>query len=355
MSIVQIYFISDFYKDKYYSLIQEARYKHFSGYVEKHHIIPKVFFQLENQMIDNSSQNLIELSTYYHILAHYYLALGTTGQQQVKMLHAFNLMTTSDRILTLSELEYLTLLDLENFALLREQSAKSISKIPYTLERRQKISKSNKNKPSFNDALTLYNEEGQRKYIFLDELLTCPESWYFAQDPTPEHKNTEILKKAYLNILEKATLQNIKIQTKQDYYQVFLSKQKITPKKSTFKWINNSLINIKIKDTWPIPDNWTLGKLKNSNTRSKSLPPNHSGHIWISNGIEQKRVAPDFSLPEGWYYGQNKAQQLNGQKTGGLAAKDTIWINNGLINKRLSNYLSIPEGFKPGFLGKKKK
>lgn len=48
----------------------------------KHHIIPKAWFKLNNYMIDNSLSNLVNLRYREHVLAHYYLCLCTTGKLQ---------------------------------------------------------------------------------------------------------------------------------------------------------------------------------------------------------------------------------------------------------------------------------
>lgn len=45
----------------------------------KHHIIPKAWFKLNYQEIDNSLSNLVNLIYREHVLAHYYLCLCTEG------------------------------------------------------------------------------------------------------------------------------------------------------------------------------------------------------------------------------------------------------------------------------------
>ena len=42
-------------------------------YSEKHHIIPRCYFKYYNLPIDNSKNNIIQLSYFNHVLAHYYL------------------------------------------------------------------------------------------------------------------------------------------------------------------------------------------------------------------------------------------------------------------------------------------
>ena len=43
------------------------------GYVERHHILPASYFRVVGIPIDNTKSNLVTLSPYNHILAHYYL------------------------------------------------------------------------------------------------------------------------------------------------------------------------------------------------------------------------------------------------------------------------------------------
>ena len=42
-------------------------------YSEKHHIIPRCYFKYYNLPIDNSKNNIVQLSYFNHVLAHYYL------------------------------------------------------------------------------------------------------------------------------------------------------------------------------------------------------------------------------------------------------------------------------------------
>lgn len=78
---------------------------------EKHHIIPRAFGGTDEN-------NLVKLTTYEHILAHYYLALGTNN---VHMFHAFNCIMGRE-YKDLSDLEKIKLEELEHWAAIREQS-----------------------------------------------------------------------------------------------------------------------------------------------------------------------------------------------------------------------------------------
>lgn len=76
-------FINNIYLEKYCSLIERNT---LTGVKRKltnaHHIIPKAWFKLNNQPIDNSESNLVNLPYREHALAHYYLCLCTINQLQ---------------------------------------------------------------------------------------------------------------------------------------------------------------------------------------------------------------------------------------------------------------------------------
>ena len=65
----------DFTYDLYFNSYKElvAKQKDISGYFEKHHIIPRCYFNHYKLPIDNSKNNIIKLTYSDHILAHYYL------------------------------------------------------------------------------------------------------------------------------------------------------------------------------------------------------------------------------------------------------------------------------------------
>ena len=62
------------YTQKYYNLIQTNKYRKPEKYkTQKHHIIPKAYYKYIGEPVDNSSDNLVNLLYYDHVLAHYYL------------------------------------------------------------------------------------------------------------------------------------------------------------------------------------------------------------------------------------------------------------------------------------------
>ena len=78
------------YLDKYCELIltntatKKEKFK-----TQKHHIIPRAYFALNNIKLDNSLENIVNLYFKDHILAHYFLALCAKGEFKFKCYCAF--------------------------------------------------------------------------------------------------------------------------------------------------------------------------------------------------------------------------------------------------------------------------
>ena len=83
-------FIQNEYYKKYKNIIfnnaQTQYEKHNSN---RHHIIPRVVFNINNLPIDNSASNIVILSITDHIMVHYYLALCVKAKYRVAMENAF--------------------------------------------------------------------------------------------------------------------------------------------------------------------------------------------------------------------------------------------------------------------------
>lgn len=84
-------FIDNNYLSMYIELINNSVID--EGYsdvytIYKHHIIPKAYFNLNKIDIDNTSNNIVELTYKNHILAHYYLYKCTDGYLKSKMFFA---------------------------------------------------------------------------------------------------------------------------------------------------------------------------------------------------------------------------------------------------------------------------
>lgn len=67
------------YLDKYVNLINLNEGRARETYLtQQHHIVPKCYFNLVNEEVDSTPDNLVNLLHRDHVLAHYYLCLATT-------------------------------------------------------------------------------------------------------------------------------------------------------------------------------------------------------------------------------------------------------------------------------------
>lgn len=86
-------FIDNTYLIEYLRLInanKETKRERFK--TQKHHIIPRSYYKINNLPINNSEINLVNLSLKDHLLAHYYLSLCVTDQYKYALVYAFNYM-----------------------------------------------------------------------------------------------------------------------------------------------------------------------------------------------------------------------------------------------------------------------
>ena len=90
--------------DQYCILIERhARTSKRARVTNAHHIIPKSWFKINNQEIDNSLINLVNLPYREHVLAHYYLCLCTVGKLQYANQLAFFCLITRKKKLNIVE------------------------------------------------------------------------------------------------------------------------------------------------------------------------------------------------------------------------------------------------------------
>lgn len=71
------YFVPNEYLYKYARLIERNSRTPIRGDTNKHHILPKAWFKLTNNAVNNELNNLVNLVYRDHVLAHYYLCLCT--------------------------------------------------------------------------------------------------------------------------------------------------------------------------------------------------------------------------------------------------------------------------------------
>lgn len=93
--LIKRQFVDNEFLDKYCTLVQR-NYKtsQRAGCTNKHHIVPRAWFKLNDQPVDNSVSNLVNLQYRDHVLAHYYLALCTENELQYANELALMCLTT---------------------------------------------------------------------------------------------------------------------------------------------------------------------------------------------------------------------------------------------------------------------
>lgn len=156
-------FIDNAQLDSYISIITKQTTG--SKYTEKHHIIPRVYFKINKQKIDNSSDNIVRLSYLDHILAHYYLSFCTIGKLKQANISAFiMLVETGLSILTENEIqaiehikEYAAIK--EQVKLIRQQQCSKLGKLAKTKAHRQALSKARDLHSTTAGKKSIYNKE----------------------------------------------------------------------------------------------------------------------------------------------------------------------------------------------------
>lgn len=74
-------FIDNNYLDLYIDLIFKNEYTPAIKFkTQRHHVVPRSFFKLNNLTLDDSNENTVNLLYKDHVLAHYYLSLCTKGK-----------------------------------------------------------------------------------------------------------------------------------------------------------------------------------------------------------------------------------------------------------------------------------
>ena len=117
-------FYDNCYLDKYLELLQSnTNTPRIKFETERHHVIPRCCYLYLKKSIDNSSENILNLSHIDHLYAHYYLALCAKPCIEDKLTYAFIQMLYCNKNLT-----KLTESDFEYAAKLRRDFAETVSK-----------------------------------------------------------------------------------------------------------------------------------------------------------------------------------------------------------------------------------
>lgn len=140
--------IQNEYLDMYCTLIENNRNTPKQRYkTNKHHIIPRNYFKENNRQVDNSQENIVNLTYADHFLAHYYLSMCCVGRYKFYNELAVEYLQSKYNI------DYNNYIELEEYQKFREQLAKEKGDRlrgkpnPHTDEWNNKISKALTGKP----------------------------------------------------------------------------------------------------------------------------------------------------------------------------------------------------------------
>ena len=126
------------YYRKYIELIDYAKSEEYElqEYYEKHHIVPRSFYEKKHMSIDNSDDNLVALNLQDHFMAHWYMSKCCVQKMKRSMEYAVVLM--SNMVNCKTNREDTAIAKAVAFALSKVDKMK----IPMSEEQRRKISES---------------------------------------------------------------------------------------------------------------------------------------------------------------------------------------------------------------------
>ena len=140
------------YYRKYIELIDYAKSEEYElqEYYEKHHIVPRSFYEKKHMSIDNSDDNLVALNLADHFMAHWYITKCCVQKMKRSMEYAVVLM--SNMVNCKTNREDTAIAKAVAFALSKVDKMK----IPVSDETRKKLSesKTGENNPMFGKHLS---------------------------------------------------------------------------------------------------------------------------------------------------------------------------------------------------------
>lgn len=190
-------FIDNNQLDKYLELVVK---NDASAYTERHHILPKSYFKLVGQKIDNSADNIIKLSYFNHILAHYYLSFCTSGRLKQANICAFIMLIDIGYTL-LTEEEHEAILAIKHYAELKEQAIKikkvhcrQVGRKRKTPEHRAALSAARDLHSTTKGKKSIYNPHLNKvKFVNIDEIAEyLNQGWQLGGKPLPAEAKLKI-------------------------------------------------------------------------------------------------------------------------------------------------------------------
>ena len=329
------------YLDKYCKLIEaNLSTKKEKFKTQSHHIVPRSYYTHHQMQVDNTKNNLVNVSHKDHVLAHYYLlnCSKTTWFRSsclnalIKMFRDFKNINSTNYY-KYSEDVLSPILD--EYDSMVEESLKLRSAL-YT------------GRVFINDGVVTKTINP----VYLDDYIK--RGWqlgrlYQISEETKEriaskirgtHHETSEETRRKIGEANRIALKGKK-----------LSKERvdrIRERSRNRAWYNNGVKNIFIpKDTEP-PEGFVRGMINTRISKEEWIAKVHAGRtsedynttggtIVVNNGVTNKHISPEeleYYLKEGWIRGKLPIGTLN-------------WYNNGTRNTRAS---TCPDGFVPGRL-----
>lgn len=252
------------------------------GYTECHHILPNCFCSSKQK---TDIYNLIHLTAKEHYICHLLLCEMFEGNKKYKMYSSFVMM---------------------NYGL----AATQISANSYSLRRKYAalaMSFYFKGKPKTVAARKKLSEYGKERLWVTDGVIS------------KRIRKGEDLPSGF----SLGRLKNIDNETGG----TLEGNKKISESIKGRYWVTDGVMNLSLKPSDPIPDNFFKGRtIKQVKTR------------WINNGHQQTRLIEDSELPEGWNYGMVHTHKNKFR-----------YITNGINIRAINENEANPDGWRNGF------
>ena len=303
---------------------------------ERHHILPRSLGGT------NEKQNLVKLTTYQHVLAHYYLALGFPSKETIG---AFSCITRFHQFKHLSELEQITLQQLEHWSKLREQAA---------LERSKDVGKNTKGRiwMNFNDkknirvspnSVEAYEKQG---WVRGRSSLTGNNIRKGQQSSSKCKQRGE--RRRYVTDLKTGKEFRVKISELNQFLQTHPDCREGRSK--SYGWCEK----YGSTGSWNKGQKFTEEQKFKLSEAHKNSPNNKKGWVWYTNGDQDIRIDPKDAKTyeiKGFWKGKSHGwgSKENIPEVG--STRGTTWVTNGKSRKRIQkNLLDLWLEENPGWI-----
>lgn len=308
--------IDNEYLDKYcYLILNNENTKHIKFTTHKHHIIPRYYYKKHHLEIDNSSKNLVILYIKDHLLAHYYLFKCSYDNNIENInLHCLrHLLITHRDIANISDDNILKIIE-ENKNYKYNFSEEHRRKISIAIkgkiiseETRRKISLSNKGRHHRKDV----KEKISKKMKGIKKSKETRKNMSKAQKGL-KHKHLSEETRRKMSLSRKGKKRKpCSEETKRKIS--IANKGRISPTKGihhtdeTKEKIKLALKNMKDPEGRKQKIHLALYGKKLTEEHKKNIGLGELGFKWINNGIINKKVKPEICeklLLEGWQFGR---------------------------------------------------